>query len=151
MTDEMIEKVDIMLDVAEKAVLALEIAESTYYQPIDVALVYENLGNAYHEQDQEPLALTFYEKALQILIEKSVDNIRINAIETKIYQSYVKLLESNNQEIKKKFQINMKPFIFTATVVNFNLFRGNATLANITKLIPAYTKSATVLECSNPL
>lgn len=102
----------------EHFTIALEIAESTYYQPIDVALVYENLGNAYHEQDQEPLALTFYEKALQILIEKSVDNIRINAIETKIYQSYVKLLESNNQEIKKKFQINMKPFIFTATVVN---------------------------------
>lgn len=102
----------------EHFTIALEIAESTYEQPIDVALVYENLGNAYHEQDQEPLALAFYEKALQILIEKTVDNIYINAIETKIYQSYVKLLDSNNQEIKKKFQINMKPFIFTATVVN---------------------------------
>lgn len=64
------------------------------------------------------MALVFYEKALQILIEKTVDNIYINAIETKIYLSYVKLLSSNNQEIKKKFQINMKPFIFTATVVN---------------------------------
>lgn len=103
----------------EHFTIALEIAESTYgLKHIDVALVYENLGNAYHEQDQEPLALAFYEKALQILIEKTVDSIYINAIETKIYQSYVKLLDSNNQEINKKFQINMKPFVFTATVVN---------------------------------
>ena len=103
----------------EHFTIALEIAESTYgLKHIDVALVYENLGNEYHEQDQEPLALAFYEKALQILIEKTVDSIYINAIETKIYQSYVKLLDSNNQEINKKFQINMKPFVFTATVVN---------------------------------
>lgn len=103
----------------EHFTIALEFAESTYgLKHIDVALVYENLGSAYHEQGQDSLALVFYEKALQILIEKTVDNIYINAIETKIYLSYVKLLSSNNQEIKKKFQINMKPFIFTVTVVN---------------------------------
>lgn len=103
----------------EHFTIALEIAESTYgLKHIDVALVYENLGNAYNEQDQGLLALAFYEKALQILIEKTVDSIYINAIETKIYQTYVKLLDSNNQEINKKFQINMKPFVFTATVIN---------------------------------
>lgn len=108
MTDEMISKVDIMLDVAEKAILALEIAEfTTLENQSEVKNYTVNIAEQYHDHAKEvDSQIQKYSNGWDIsrLVKMDKDILRI-AITELLYikETPIKVVVDEAVELAKKY------------------------------------------------
>ena len=132
MTDEMISKVDTMLDVAEKAILALEIAEfATLENQSDVRNYTVNIAEKYHEHSKDVDAeIQKYSNGWDIsrLVKLDKDILRI-AITELLYikETPVKVVVDEAVELAKKYSTEeSSSFIngILAKVISENSLKG---------------------------
>ncbi len=108
MTDEMIAKVDTMLDVAEKAILALEIAEfATLENESDVKNYTVNIAEKYHDNAKDvDSQIQKYSNGWDIsrLVKMDKDILRIAITELMyIKETPVKVVVDEAVELAKKY------------------------------------------------